>query len=62
MLLMANDNKPTNTFVSQILTVDNFKSANEQLQNSGILKDISVNEAMLITMNRMITHVIYYYY
>ena len=59
---MANDNKPTNTFVSQILTVGNLKSAIEQLQNSGILKDISVNGAMLITMNRMITHVIYYYY
>ena len=59
---MANDNKPTNTFVSQILTVGSLKSAIEQLQNSGILKDISVNGAMLITMNRMITHVIYYYY
>ena len=41
-------------FIETILTVSNYKSASEQLQNSGQLQNNTVNGAMSITLNRVI--------
>ena len=60
MWLLVNHTKPTNTLYWNwyLLTTGNYKSAGGQLQNSGQLQNNSVNGAMVITMNRVIKHII----
>ena len=57
MSLLVNHTKPTNTFYwnEYILTAGTYKSASGQLQNRKQLQNNTVNEAMSITVNRVIS-------
>ena len=63
MWLLVNNTKPTSTLYWNyyLLTASNFKLESGQLQKSWQLQNNTVNGAMLITINRVITLVIINY-